>query len=76
MKSLSILSPGQKVTVAVGIEAFVRCARIGPGTEIAYLVAWWHDGGIREEWIPSNEFPLENFVEAHTNGRYLGVSLS
>lgn len=71
--AIRVLAPGTKITVASDIEATVRLSRIGPQRCVTYLVAWWHDGQIREEWIPEAELP--QFPESSNNGRYLEVTL-
>lgn len=47
--------PGNKVAIAVGVDAIVQRVTLVNGGAVEYLCAWWHEGERKSEWIPAAE---------------------
>ena len=52
-------APGQTVRVDSDILGRVRLTRFGYGESCTYLVMWWHDGKLVEEWVDHAELTDE-----------------
>lgn len=48
---LSVLAPGETVTIGGDIRATIVALMIGQADAVSYKLAWWSGRELRQEWV-------------------------